>query len=72
VAQKELPRRIGINPYFLSGLLIQAERSSDSRLREAFPRFLAVDLALKSVGDPQAHLESLVLDLCSGQATAKT
>jgi len=71
VAQKELPRRIGINPYFLSGLLIQAERSSDSRLREAFPRFLAVDLALKSGGDPQAHLESLVLDLCSGQATVK-
>jgi DNA polymerase-3 subunit delta len=71
VAQKELPRRIGINPYFLSGLLAQAKRCSDAQLRAAFPYFLEVDLALKSAGDPRAHLERLVLNLCSGQAAGK-
>jgi DNA polymerase-3 subunit delta len=71
VAQKDLPRRIGINPYFLNGMLAQAKRCDDERLREAFPRFLAVDLALKSGGSPQAHLERLILDLCAVQAAAK-
>jgi len=71
VAQKELPRRIGVNPYFLSGLLAQARRCSDLQLRTAFPRFLEVDLALKSAGDPRAHLERLVLDLCAGQGAVK-
>jgi DNA polymerase-3 subunit delta len=63
--QKELPRRIGVSPYFLSGLLAQARRCPDARLREAFPRFLAADLALKSGGDPRAHLEGLVFALCA-------
>jgi DNA polymerase-3 subunit delta len=68
VPQKELPRRIGINPYFLGGLLAQAGSCSDAQLRAAFPRLLAVDLALKSGGDPRPHLERLVLALCDGGA----
>jgi DNA polymerase-3 subunit delta len=71
VPQKELPRRIGINPYFLGGLLTQAQRFTDAQMREAFPRFLAVDLALKSGGDPRAHLEGLVYLLCAGEAARK-
>lgn len=65
VPQKDLPRRIGVNPYFLSGLLAQAKRCSDEQLREAFPRFLAVDLSLKSGGDARAQLEGLVFALCA-------
>jgi DNA polymerase-3 subunit delta len=64
VPQKDLPRRIGINPYFLGNLLTQAKRCADAPLREVFPRLLAVDQALKSGGDPRAHLEGLVLALC--------
>lgn len=66
VSQKELSRRIGVNPYFLSGLLTQAKRCSDEQLRELFPRFLAVDLALKSGGNSRSQLEGLVFSLCAG------
>lgn len=71
VAQKDLPRRIGVNPYFLGGLLTQAGNCDDERLRAAFPRFLAVDLALKSGGDPRAQLEGLVFALCGGAGGRK-
>jgi DNA polymerase-3 subunit delta len=71
VAHKELPRRIGINPYFLGGLLEQARRWSSRQLGDAFPRFLDVDLALKSGGDPRAHLERLVLELGAVPALQK-
>jgi len=70
VPQKELPRRIGINPYFVGSLLTQAQQYSDRQLREAFPRLLAVDLALKSGGDPRAQLEGLIFTLGVGQPAA--
>jgi DNA polymerase-3 subunit delta len=69
--QKELSRRIGANPYFLEGLLKQAKRCSDQQLREVFPRFLSVDLALKSGGDARAQLEGLVFALCTGAPVDK-
>jgi len=64
VPQKELPRRIGINPYFLGNLMAQAKRCAEAPLCAVFPRLLAVDQALKSGGDARAHLEGLVLALC--------
>lgn len=63
VPQKDLPRLIGVNPYFLNGILAQARRYSDAELRAIFPRLLAVDQALKSGGEARAHLEGLVLML---------
>lgn len=60
VPQKELARRIGINPYFLNNLLAQANRYEDAQLRSIFPRLLEVDQALKSSGDPRAYLEQLL------------
>jgi DNA polymerase-3 subunit delta len=60
VAQKELPQRLGINPYFLSNLVAQAGRYADEQLRDIYPRLLAVDQALKSGGDPRTHLELLL------------
>jgi len=71
VAHKELPRRIGINPYFVSNLLAQAQHYSDVQLREAFPRLLAVDQALKSGGDARAQLEGLVFALSGSKVVAK-
>ena len=72
VPQKELPRRIGINPYFVGSLLTQAQLYDDRQLRETFPRLLAVDHALKSGGDPRAQLEGLIFTLGAGQvATIK-
>jgi DNA polymerase-3 subunit delta len=71
VPQKEMPRRIGINPYFLGSLVTQAKRCADVSMRDAFQGMLAVDQALKSGGDPRGHLEGLVLMLCAAGTAEK-
>lgn len=59
-----IARRIGINPYFLDGLLDQARHFSGSECRRAFELFLGLDLALKSSGaHPAALLEKTLLEL---------
>jgi len=64
VAGRELPARIGVNPYFINGLVTQARNFTRAELEAAFRRFLETDLALKSSG---AHasvlLEQLVLEI---------
>jgi DNA polymerase-3 subunit delta len=60
--QKELPRKVGVSPYFLNGLMQQAKRFSNQQYRSVFNQFLITDLALKSSGaEPRMHLEKLVL-----------
>jgi DNA polymerase-3 subunit delta len=62
--EKEIPRQVGINPYFLKGLLNQAGRFSYDQYRCLFERFLDADLALKSSGGhPSAILGSLVSEI---------
>ncbi len=69
VASREIPRRIGINPYFLDGLVGQARRFQHEQFRAGFELFLGVDLALKSSGaHPAALLERLILDLVGTEA----
>jgi len=64
VGNKEIARRVGINPYFIDGLVTQAARFSPARYRQIFALFLDADLALKSSGaHPAAMLEKLVLDV---------
>jgi len=64
VASKEIARRIGINPYFVDGIVSQARRFSPERYRQIFMLFLEVDLGLKSSGaHPTAMLEKLMLDV---------
>jgi DNA polymerase-3 subunit delta len=61
---RELPRRVGVNPYFIDGLIAQARHYPPGRYRMIFERFLEVDLALKSSGaHPAALLEALILDV---------
>jgi DNA polymerase III subunit delta len=63
---KEIARLIGMNPYFLEGLLAQTRSFSPGELRRAFELFLQTDLALKSSGaHPSALLEQLLLELMS-------
>ncbi len=63
---RDIPKRIGINPYFFEGLLAQARSYPGERFRGLFERFLAVDLALKSSGaHPSAMLGKLVLEIAS-------
>lgn len=63
-ARSAIARGVGINPYFVDGVIQQARRFSPERFRKAFELFLAVDLALKSSGaHPSALLERLVLEI---------
>lgn len=65
---KEIARQVGMNPYFLEGLLAQTGRFSGAELRRAFELFLQTDLALKSSGaHPSALLEQLLFNLISSE-----
>ena len=70
--QKELPKKVGVSPYFLKGLMQQARRFDSRQYQIIFNRFLHTDLALKSSGsEPWLHLEKLVLDIAAMERTAK-
>lgn len=56
----EMQKEIGINPYFLDGLLAQARRFPVQRYPHVFEALLETDLALKSSGaHPVAQMEIL-------------
>ncbi len=60
----DISSRLGINPYFVDGIMAQSRLFTRSNYRVAFERFLATDLALKSGGgQPDALMERLLLDL---------
>ncbi len=61
VSAREIPRQIGINPYFADGLLAQARSYPPARYRGLFEQFLLADLGLKSSGaHPPVLLEGMV------------
>ena len=60
----DISRTVGVNPYFVDGLMAQCRLFDRAQYRMAFERFLATDLALKSGGgQPEALLEGLLLQL---------
>jgi DNA polymerase-3 subunit delta len=60
----DISRRIGVNPYFVDGIMAQCRLFDRPQYKSAFERFLATDLALKSGGgQPEALLEGLLLKL---------
>jgi DNA polymerase-3 subunit delta len=64
VGRAGVSKRLGINPYFVDGIMSQSRLFERSDYRVAFERFLAIDLALKSGGgQPDALLEGLLLGL---------
>lgn len=67
-AKGDIQKEVGINPYFLDGLLGQSRQFPVGRYREVFEGLLECDLALKSAGaHPTAQLEALVLAIISGR-----
>lgn len=65
-SHKDLPRIIGISPYFLKGLVRQSGFYGAGEYRSVFQRFLATDLALKSsAGDSRTLLEGLIINICA-------
>lgn len=66
VSQSEFPKRVGVSPYFLKGLMQQAGRFDNRHYRQVFDQFLKTDLALKSSGgEPKMYMERLVLEIAS-------
>ncbi len=64
VGSRDIARRVGINPYFVDGLVSQCRGFSMGEYRQLFVRFLETDLALKSSGaNAAALLEQLVLGI---------
>jgi len=64
VGRADLSRRIGINPYFVDGLMAQARLFNRRQFQRLFELLLTTDLALKSSGgSPAALLEQLLLEI---------
>jgi len=56
---------VGINPYFLQGIIRQAKNYAVPELKGVFEKFFNLDLALKSGGGkPALLLEKVLMDLC--------
>ncbi len=69
--RKNISRIVGVNPYFLDGVLRQARSFPVERFPGIFEEMLAADLALKSSGaHPSAILEELVLGITAGKNPA--
>ncbi|BCA80007.1 DNA polymerase III subunit delta [Desulfuromonas sp. AOP6] len=64
VPRRDIPRQVGVNPYFADGLIEQAHLFSPRQYRRIFELFLQTDVALKSSGaNPEALMEELVLNI---------
>ena len=69
VGRQDISKRIGVNPYFIDGLLSQARLFNHKQYRRSFELLLATDIALKSTGsNPGAMLEELLLDISGFEA----
>lgn len=69
VGRKDISKRIGVNPYFIDGLVSQAKLFNPRQYRRSFEHFLATDIALKSTGsNPGAMLEELLLEISRMEA----
>lgn len=65
IPAQQISKTVGINPYFLQGIVRQAKNYTISELRRIFGRILKVDLALKTGrGKHNLLLEMLLMDIC--------
>ncbi len=66
VAQQDISRLSGINPYFLKGVMGQARNFGTDELKRVFESLYAADLELKGGGSrrPVLIMERLVMDVC--------
>lgn len=68
--KRELAGKIGINPYFVDGLVSQSRQFRLDQFEPIFELFLDADLKLKSSGgDPRSILEGLIMVLAGDQKT---
>ncbi len=66
VTSAEIAKAVGINPYFLKGIMEQARNYRVTELKGVFELLFATDLALKtSGGKPASLMERLLMDICN-------
>ncbi len=66
-AERELPKLLGVAPFFIKGLLEQSRNFTSLRYRELFELFLETDFSLKSSGaHPNVLLTGLVTEITRG------
>lgn len=64
---QEIGKIAGINPYFLQGIIRQAENYGVRELRRIFERMFEIDWSMKSGrGRPEVLLEMFVMEVCAG------
>lgn len=63
--EPEIGKKLGINPYFLKGVVSQAGNFPVSDCRKLFERLFSADLAMKSGGKPAMILGDLIISICS-------
>jgi DNA polymerase III subunit delta len=62
ISKQEIPKQVGVNPYFVNGLIQQSQNFSVVDYRALYQQFVTADLALKSSGShPSAILEGVTL-----------
>jgi DNA polymerase-3 subunit delta len=65
----EIGKEVGINPYFLKGIMEQSGNYRITEFQRIFDRLFATDLALKTGGGkPVSLLECLLMDICVKRA----
>jgi len=69
ISQDEISKRIKINPYFLKGMISQAQKFSMDEYRKILFLLHETDLGLKSGGRPGALFELLLFEVCLKKRT---
>jgi DNA polymerase-3 subunit delta len=64
IPQDEISRRVKINPYFLKGMLQQANKFRMAEFRKILTLLHELDIGLKSGGRGETLLEMLVYEVC--------
>jgi DNA polymerase-3 subunit delta len=62
--QDEISRRVKINPYFLKGMISQAQKFRMDEYRKILFLLHETDLGLKSGGRPGTLFELLLFEIC--------
>jgi DNA polymerase-3 subunit delta len=64
VSQDEISKCVKVNPYFLKGMISQAERFRVDEYRRIILLLHEIDMGLKSGGRPGALFEMLLFEIC--------
>ncbi|MEI6305839.1 MAG: DNA polymerase III subunit delta [Deltaproteobacteria bacterium] len=65
-SQSDIAKEVGINPFFLGGMVQQAKNFGQKELRRIFEELYRCDIGSKTGGNSYTLMHSLVMSICSG------